>query len=527
MNKKILIATEKPFAEQVRNSIVKEMEDAGLTVSVLENYTDKADLVKAVSEVNGVIIRSDKITDEVMSAAPDLQLVVRAGSGFDNVDIAYAKENGIVVENTPGQNANAVAELALELMLAGVRPLNGKSGRELKGRTLAVHGFGNIGRLVARLGRAFGMTVKVYDMYIDTSAVRNLGVAVADSVEALYKDADVVSVHIPDNPSTHGSINSKLLLSMKPDGVLVNTARAGVVNEDDLFAVFEQNSGFRYATDVAPSAEFLERIKDKFKDRVVVTPKKQGAQTLEANINAGMAAARQTISYFKDGDTTFCVYKLIPAHLKDYTKLAVQIGKLNAAFVPKPEEINIIAYGELEGLADTLTEYVLKGLFCSALGCECTPHEAAQYASDRSVKIVKISPENTRGYGNALTVDFIVNDEECHSSRGRIDEGEMEASRIGEFKARMPLDSGLYVITTYKERVGMTNEVGQLLIDGGYNRVILGAGPNMDNSKAQAFFEVEKSGMDFKDQLIELEGICEKMRNIKDVYEVKLINLLD
>ena len=525
MNKKVLIATEKPFAEQVRNSIVAEMEGAGLTVSVLENYTDKADLLKAVADVNGIIIRSDKITEEVMSAAKDLQLVVRAGSGFDNVDIAFAQENGVVVENTPGQNANAVAELALELMLAAVRPLNGKSGRELKDRTLAVHGFGNIGRLVAGLGRSFGMAVKVFDMYIDASAVRNLGVTVADSVEDLYADADVVSVHIPDNASTHGSINSKLLLSMKPDGVLVNTARAGVINEDDMLAVFKQNTDFRYATDVAPSDDFLASIKDEFIDNIVMTPKKQGAQTLEANINAGMAAANQSISYFKDGDTTFCVYKLIPPHLKDYTKLAVQLGKLNAAFVPKPREINVIAYGELDGLADTLAEYVLKGLFCSALGCDCTPHEAAQYAKDRSIKVIKVKPDNMRGYGNALTVDFIIDDEQ-HSSRGRIDEGEMEASRIGEFKARMPLDSGIYVITTYKERVGMTNQVGQLLIDAGYNRVILGAGPNMDNSKAQAFFEVVKPEMSFEDQLVELSGICAEMAKIKDVYEVKLINLL-
>ncbi|MCK5529520.1 MAG: hypothetical protein KAI74_07530, partial [Kiritimatiellae bacterium] len=300
----------------------------------------------------------------------------------------------------------------------------------------------------------------------------------------------------------------------------------GVVNEDDMLAIFKQNQGFRYATDVAPSADFLEKAGEEFSDNIVMTPKKQGAQTLEANINAGMAAARQTISYFKDGDATFCVYKLIPPHLKDYTKLAIQLGKLNAAFVAKPREINVIAYGELEGLADTLAEYVLKGLFCSALGCDCSPHEAAQYAQDRSIKIVKIKPDNLRGYGNALTVDFIIDDDERHSSRGRIDEGEMEASRIGEFKARMPLDSGIYVITTYKERVGMANEVGQLLIDSGYNRVILGAGPNMDNSKAQAFFEVVKPEMNFEDQLAELSGICSSMAKAKDVYEVKLINLL-
>ncbi len=310
MKKKILIATEKPFAEEVRNRMVEELELAGGIVSLLEGYTDKNDLLAAIADVHGVIIRSDKITAEVMEAAKELQLVVRAGSGFDNVDIQYAKEHGIIVENTPGQNANAVAELAIELMLSAVRPLNGKSGRELKGKTLGIQGFGNIGRLVAGLAKAFGMNVRAYDMFVDMQAARDMGVVVADSLEELYDGADFITLHIPDNPATHESINKALLLKMSSSGVLVNTARAGIINESDLLEVLAQNPGFKYATDVAPGSETLEKIKSEFSDRVVMTPKKQGAQTFEANMNAGMAAAKQTISYFKEGDTTFCVYKL-------------------------------------------------------------------------------------------------------------------------------------------------------------------------------------------------------------------------
>ncbi len=523
--KTVVIATEKPFAAEAREVMVAQLEEAGFEVKLLEKYEGVDALKAGIAEAHGLIVRSDLITADVMEAAPELALVVRAGSGFDNIDTAYAQAHGIVVENTPGQNANAVAELAFELALAALRPLNGKAGRELKGRRLAVHGFGNIGRIVARLGRAFGMQVRAFDMTLDAAVAREMGVTAVDSVEALYAGAHVVSLHIPDNPATHGSITEALLLTMAEDAILVNTARAGVIDEAGLRRVLDARPAFSYVSDVSPSSDTVAWAAEHAAERLVVTPKKQGAQTLEANLNAGAAAARQTVAYFKRGDTTFCVYKVIPAHLEAYTSLATQLGRLNAAFVASPREVRLVAYGELREHAGTLAEYVLKGVLTCALGETCTPNEAARHAADHGMRVAMVDPDNARGYGNALTVDFVSADGVEHSSRGRIDEGQMEASRIGEFKARMPLDPGLYVIAAYKEGPGMADTVGHLLTDAGYNRVILGAGPNMDNTKAQAFFEVEKRTLSYAEQVEEVTSICEHMRQAPDVHDVKVIDL--
>ena len=524
MAKHVLIATRKPFSADARQCMISEMERAGLRVSVLESYA-AAELVEAVRDVHGLIVRSDEITADIMAAAPELELVVRAGAGFDTIDVPCAEQRGIVVENTPGQNANAVAELALELMLASVRPLDGRSGSELKGKTLGVHGFGNIGRIVAGLGRACGMHVRAYDMNMDARRAREYRVETTDSAAALYAGADVVSLHIPETAGTRQSVTRALMGSMAEAGVLVNTARAGVIHEEDLLRVFEERPGFRYATDVSPGEGVRDALLARFADRVIITPKKQGAQTAEANLNAGLAAARQTVAYFSEGDTTFCVYKLLPAHLKDYAKLAVQLGKLNAAFVPNAREIQVTAYGELYEFRDTLAEYVLKGLFTPALGEQCTPNVAARYADDHGVRVAGREPDNARGYGNALTIDFTSADGATHGSRGRIDEGQMEASRIGEFKARMPLDPGLYVIASYREGPGMADRVGHLLTDNGYNRVRLGAGPNMDNTKAQAFFQVEKCGASCDEQREEIERIAAEMQAVDGVHAVKVIDL--
>lgn len=525
MSKLVVIAMQKPFSSGVRERMVNEIQSARLDVSVLEGYADSSELTGAVGDANGLIVRSDRVSADVMQAASNLELVVRAGAGIDNIDVEFAQKRGVIVENTPGQNANAVAELALELMLAALRPLDGSAGKELKGRTLGVHGFGNTGRIVARLGKTCGMSVRVFDMNVDRRSALEYGVSVVESAEELYTKADVVSLHIPDSATTRGSINRHLMLLMAEDAVLVNTARSAIINEKDLLAVLDERPAFRYATDVAPREEMLAEFRQRCGDRLIATPKKQGAQTFEANLNAGLAAARQAVAFFTEGDASLCVYKLIPPHLKEYAKLAVQLGKLNAAFVANPREIHITAYGELSELADTLAEYVLKGLFTSALGAESTPSGAAQYAADRGIETVMREPDNARGYGNALTVDFMADDGSSHGSRGRIDEGQMEASRIGEFKARMPLDPGLYVIATYREGPGMADKVGHLLTDSGYNRVRLGAGPNMDNTRAQAFFQVEKKGLGFEKQLVEVQSIAKQMNAIPDVHDVKVINL--
>jgi len=525
MKKNVLIATGKPFASEARDLMAREMRQAGLNVELLEGYAAASDLAEALKGKHGLIVRSDPVTADLMRSAGELEIVIRAGAGYDNIDVEYAKQTGIIVENTPGQNANAVAELAILLMLASVRPLDGNPGSELRGKILGVHGFGNIGVIVARLGRAFGMHVRAFDMNIDVRRAREQGVAISESAEALYDGADFVSLHIPENRATLGSVGGALLERMSAEGVLVNTARAGIVHESDLLRVLRERKGFRYAADVAPGAETAAAMSRDFAGRVIITPRKQGAQTREANLNACLAAARQMIAFFNEGDATFCVYKLVPPHLEAYTRLAVQLGKLGGAFIKAPRKVNVTGYGELQEFAGVIIEYVLKGLFRDVLGEECTPNAASAYAADRGIEAVTQEPDNTKGYGNALTVECVASDGASHSSRGRIDEGQMEASRIGEFKARMPLDPGLYVIATYKEGPGMADRAGHLLTDGGYNRVRLGAGPNMENTRAQAFFQVEKRGMSFENQHAEVNTIAEAMRVIPDVYEVKVISL--
>ncbi len=299
MTEKVLIATEKPFAESARNSMVKMFEDAGLKALVLEKYKDPKDLLKALSDVSAVVVRSDKITKEVLEAAKGLKLVVRAGAGYDNIDCATAKTRKVIVENTPGQNSNAVAELALGMMIMIARgKYSGKSGTELRGKTLGVHALGNVGKIVASLGKAFGMEVCAFDPFVDQCVFEDCCAARIQKIEDLYSSSDYVSLHIPATPQTIKSINYALLSKMKKGGTLVNTARGEVIHEEDLLKIMQDRPDIRYASDIAPknSAAFLE----KFADRVFFTPKKMGAETAEANFNAGIAAARQIIAFFKE-----------------------------------------------------------------------------------------------------------------------------------------------------------------------------------------------------------------------------------
>jgi D-3-phosphoglycerate dehydrogenase len=300
MSEKVLIATEKPFAESARNSMVGMFRDAGLEPVVLEKYTDPVDLFSAVSDVAAMVIRSDKVTGKVFDAGKKLKLVVRAGAGYDNVDCASAKARKIIVENTPGQNANAVAELTMGLMIMIARAkYSGKSGTELKGKKLGVHALGNIGKIVASLGRAFGMEVCGFDPFVDQCVFDDCCVGCITKIDDLYSTCDYVSVHIPATPETIKSINYALLSKMKKGAALINTARAEVINEEDLQKIMEDRPDIKYASDIAPkkAAVFME----KFPDRVFFTPKKMGAQTAEANTNAGIAAAQQIIAYLKEG----------------------------------------------------------------------------------------------------------------------------------------------------------------------------------------------------------------------------------
>ena len=304
---KVLVATEKPFAAAAVNGIKAEVEGAGHQLVLLEKYIEKQQLLDAVADVEAMIVRSDKVTAEVLDAAKALKIVVRAGAGFDNIDIAYAKEKNVVVENTPGQNSNAVAELVFGLLVYAVRNFyNGKSGSELLGKKLGILAFGNVGRNVARIAKGFGMDVYAYDAFCPKEAIEAAGVKAVDSQDALFENCDVVSLHIPATPETKQSINAALVGKMKKGGILVNTARKEVINEPELLKLLEERTDLKYVSDIMPDAheEFC-----KFEGRYFATPKKMGAQTAEANINAGIAAAKQINAFFADGCTKFQVNK--------------------------------------------------------------------------------------------------------------------------------------------------------------------------------------------------------------------------
>ena len=304
---KVLVATEKPFAAAAVNGIRKEVEEAGNELVLLEKYTEKQQLLDAVKDVDAMIIRSDKVDADVLDAAKQLKIVVRAGAGYDNIDLEAATAHNVIAENTPGQNSNAVAELVFGMLVYAVRNFyNGKAGTEIMGKKLGILAFGNVGRNVARIAKGFGMDVYAYDAFCPKDVIEAAGVHAVDSQEALFETCDVVSLHIPATPETRQSINHDLVAKMKKGGILVNTARKEVIDEEGLIALMNEREDLKYVTDIKPDAdaEFA-----KFEGRYFSTPKKMGAQTAEANINAGIAAAKQINAYFKDGCTKFQVNK--------------------------------------------------------------------------------------------------------------------------------------------------------------------------------------------------------------------------
>ena len=304
---KVLIATEKPFAAAAVEGIRKEVEGAGHELALLEKYTETAQLLDAVKDADALIIRSDKATAEVFEAAKNLKIVVRAGAGYDNIDLAAATAHNVVAENTPGQNSNAVAELVLGMLVYGARNFyNGKSGSELMGKKLGILAFGNVGRNVARIAKGFGMEVYAYDAFCPKDVIEAAGVKAVDNQEALFETCDIVSLHIPATPETKQSINYALVNKMAKGGTLINTARKEVINEPELIKLMGEREDLKFITDIKPDAdaEFA-----KFEGRYFSTPKKMGAQTAEANINAGIAAAKQINAFFANGDTKFQVNK--------------------------------------------------------------------------------------------------------------------------------------------------------------------------------------------------------------------------
>lgn len=304
---KILVATQKPFAKAAVEGITREVAEGGNEVAFLEKYNDQQDLINAVADADALIVRSDKITKDVLDAAQKLKIVVRAGAGYDSIDTAYAKQKGVVVENTPGQNSNAVAELVFGLLVYAVRNFyNGTSGSELGHKRLGILAFGNVGRNVARIAKGFNMEVSAFDAFCPKEVISAANVTPVDSREALFENNDIVSLHIPATPDTIKSIDYELVNRLPENGILINTARKEVINEPELLKLLADRPDIKYITDIKPDAdaEF-----SKFTGRYFATPKKMGAQTAEANINAGIAAARQINAFFKDGCTKFQVNK--------------------------------------------------------------------------------------------------------------------------------------------------------------------------------------------------------------------------
>jgi D-3-phosphoglycerate dehydrogenase / 2-oxoglutarate reductase len=308
VSRTVLLATEKPFSAAARDEVVAIIKQAGYTARVLESYKGKAPLIEAIADADAAIVRSDIIDPEVLNGASKLALVVRAGAGYDNIDCAAARAKNVAVMNTPGQNANAVAELVFGMLVYVARgKFNGKTGTELRGKTLGLHAFGAVGRAVSAIAKGFGMTVLAFDPFVKAEAIREAGAEPAASIEDLYKRSQYLSLHIPATAETKGSIGKKLLSLMPQGATLVNTARKEVINEAELLEVLEARKDFRYVSDIPPSDATAAAIKEKFAERVYVTPQKMGAQTEEANVNAGLAAARQIVGFFERGEKNFIV----------------------------------------------------------------------------------------------------------------------------------------------------------------------------------------------------------------------------
>ena len=305
---KVLVATEKPFAKATVEGMKSIAEKAGLDFFLLEKYSDKSELCDAVADADALIVRSDKVTKEVVDCAKQLKIVVRAGAGFDNLDLAACSERGIVAMNTPGQNSNAVAELALGMMVYISRnSFCQGTGSELKGKNLGIQAYGNVGRLVAKIAQGFGMNVYAFDPFVPAELIEKDGVRVLSSLDELYSTCQFVSLHIPANEHTKKSIGYDLLTKMPQGGCLVNTARKEVIDEDGLIKALEERTDLKYVTDIAAAAQDV--LNEKFAGRVFATPKKMGAETAEANTNAGFAAVNQIIDFFETGNTKFQVNK--------------------------------------------------------------------------------------------------------------------------------------------------------------------------------------------------------------------------
>jgi D-3-phosphoglycerate dehydrogenase len=522
LEKTVLIATQKPFSEEARDAAVKIMEDEGLNVRLLEGYTSQQELIDASDGVRALIVRSDYIDQVVIDGFPELELIVRAGAGVNTIDVNYAEQRNIVVEPTPGQNSNAAAELAVQMMLRSIRPLNGKKGNELKGKKLGIHGFGHIGQIVARLGIAHGMEVSVYDKFLDERKAKEYGVTTVNSPEDLYSGRDIVSIHIPAiEGETIRSIGYNLLNLMPAKGIVINTARAELIDEEGLVKILRERSQFKYATDVAPTDEIKAILDEEFKDRTIITPKKQGAETDEANYNAAVAAAQLCCDYLNRGLTPHAVNNPLPNGMKDYALLAQALGKFNESIGGVPSRIEIICHGDLAKFQEHFGPYVLKGLFEKDLGRELTPTEALSVAKEKGIEILYRNPDPRTLSNLSLDIIYFDQDGNTYEISGRIDGSELQITRVGKFKQIIPITPLEYVLTEYAEEAGMADRIGDVFTKSGYNKANGGFRQNDLRDRAMVFFQVEP----VRERVKGVKAVVEDIKKIPGVLNSYYVDM--
>ncbi len=547
MSQTVLIATKSPFAEDARNQAVEIIRGAGHTANVLERYADRDELIAAVAEADALIVRSDTVDASLLDAAPKLTLVIRGGAGYNNIDVEACTARNVIVMNTPGQNSNAVSELAMALMLGLYRSLvpadtstkagefrkSELTGRELRGKKLGIHGFGYIGQLLAAKARGFRMDCYAYDPWVSPETAATYDVQLVESAEELYRDADIVSVHIPKNSKTVGSVNYDLISLMRPNGTLINTARAEVVDHDGLVRVLEERPAFRYGADVHPEGDVAgEKRLSRFADRVLLMPH-IGASTLESNTNTITAAARQAVGFFQEGRMTAAINKsVVPYWLQDYAELAQAIGFLSSKInTGRPREANVICYGDLEPYGESFAQNVAKGIYRD-YDPELTPQAAVQMAVENGVQVrSNTKPDNSLGHGNAITVDYVASDGstlQLVTVRGTVADGMLKISRIGEFVNVDFQAAGLVTIFQYAEKEGMVDVIGRYFTDVGFNKK-QGRFIQSPNRRRQiCLFQLERFGRSAEDRRNdeqEILGILQRVvHEIPEIDSGHLVN---
>ena len=536
---KLLVSTKAPFSDEANQELERIAQAGGLETTIITGQ--EIGDVEELKNATALVVRSDKVTPEIIDAAPNLKLVIRGGAGYNNIDVPYCTQRGIMVMNTPGQNSNGVAELVFNLATNLLRRTNiidattknglfekGRfTGNELRNKKLGIHGFGYIGQLVAQIANGFGMDVYAFDPYVTEDVAKSKGAILTASPQELYKDAFMISLHMPSNPHTKGSVNYELLSLMKNDGMLINTARADIVKEDDLEKILKENEAFRYAADVHTGGDKPgDRRFAKFLDRVVLTPH-IGAGTAEANYNCAVAAAKQAVGFFENGDMSTVVNRdVVPYWMAEYASLAQKLGYINAVLMDgQPKEVRVVAYDELRTINGPLVDNVLKGMMYD--NSTLTPPEATDLAKNNGIVVTSVDPDGNRKHGNAITVDFLYEtpgEVDRVSIRGTIVEEEMKISRMGKFyNVDFEIESGIALMFMYHDSAGMADKIGDVFSKYGYGKTIGRFKSDRDHKDAIFMFYLDKPDANIED----VQKVVKQVKTeLHDVYEGRVFNFI-